>query len=291
MEYKYLTVATTAFEPSEDIRDSANRIIKKINNLKKETPQIDIIIFCELSLNKYIKLMAEQEYLKRCAISLDSQIVSDLKKCAKDNNVNLSIGITEEREGKYYNSQLLIDRQGKIVAVHRKTNLTTQENLILDKGNSTITFCKLEGLILGTAICYDLIQYKPLKKKQPHLLIHALTDPGEPKFTIGVSGRINNGFYVCANRFGIENGLKGRSTYNGHIGIVSPMGRIVDLKYDQENVIIRKIKIALNPPKALVLLRRISSTTLICINIIGHIGKVINYLRWHFKMKRQKKQR
>lgn len=291
MEYKYLTVATTAFEPSEDIRDSANRIINKINNMKKETPKIDIIIFCELSLNKYIKLMYEQEYLQRCAISLDSKIVSDLKRCAKDNNVNLSIGITEEREGKYYNSQLLIDRQGEIVAVHRKTNLTTQENLILDKGNSTITFCKLEGLILGTAICYDLIQYKPLKKTQPHLLIHALTDPGEPKFTIGVSGRINNGFYVCANRFGIENGPKGRSTYNGHIGIVSPMGRIVDLKYDKENVIIREIQIALNPPKALVLLRRISSTTLICINIIGHIGKVINYLRWHFKMKRQKKLR
>lgn len=289
MEYKTLTVATTAFEPCEDVRDSANRMIDKINNLKKENQQLDIIIFCELSLNKFIKLIFEEGYLYKCAISLDSQIVLDLKACAKDNNVNLSFGITEEKEGKYYNSQILIDRQGKIACVHRKTNLTAEENLILEKGNSTITFCELEGFTIGTALCYDLIQYKPLKKTQPHLLIHALTDPGEPRFTIGVSGRINNGFYVSANRFGIESHPKGKGTYNGHIGIVSPMGRIVELKHDKENVIIKEIKIALNPSKALMLLRGITSTALICLNVIGHIGKVIDYLRWHLKMKRQKK--
>jgi len=75
---------------------------------------------------------------------------------AQEADIALLYGYPEQLGADTYNSALLIDRRGCIVATYRKTHLYGNfENRCFKPGDSLV-LAKLEGLTIGILICYDV---------------------------------------------------------------------------------------------------------------------------------------
>jgi len=283
---KSLTIATIAFTPHDQMKENVDRVIELIVELKESNDDIDLIIFGEMILSEY---KMEKEYIRQNALNINSEVMMKLRTLCSELCINLTFGFSEEDKGLYYNSQILIDRTGRIISIHRKSNLTAGEKKVFKPGECFITFTELEGVKIALSICYDLFGSgcrSQLKEISPDLLIHSLADPQNGHFVTGVNGRLSTCNYVSANRFSKE----GKTDFPGHIGIVSRAGKILELKTNKAQHIIKGI--SLEPIKNVIIrfLFQLSNNVLFFFHIIFHIKRVISYLRWNLKMKTQKKQ-
>ena len=103
---------------------------------------------------------------ERCE-PLDGSSVTRLREIARDRGVHLLAGVatrepvaagpTGESEERYFNSALLIDRDGQITAHYRKRRLFvyTQEQEYYSAGEQAVEV-EVEGVRLGLSICFDL---------------------------------------------------------------------------------------------------------------------------------------
>lgn len=108
----------------------------------------EFIGFPELSVNGY-HFSKTMTWLK-----LDGPEVKALQKKAIEKRVYLSVGIAlEDADGKRWNVQIVIDPQGRIIAVHRKIWLTKEKGFV-DAGSEHKVF-DIKGIKTGIAICAD----------------------------------------------------------------------------------------------------------------------------------------
>lgn len=281
---KSLTIATIAFTPHDQMKENIDRVKELIVELKESNDDIDLIIFGEMILSEY---KMEKEYIRQNALNINSELMMKLRTLCSELRINLTFGFSEEEEGLYYNSQILIDRTGRIICVHRKSNLTAGENRVFVKGDRFITFTELEGVKIALSICYDLFGSgcrSLLKENAPDLLIHSLADPQNGHFVTGVNGRLSTCNYVSANRYARE----GKTDFPGHIGIVSRAGKILELKTNKAQHIIKKISFRPIQNSIIIFFLSLSNNVLFLFHIIVHIKRVIDYLKWNLKMKTQK---
>ncbi len=108
----------------------------------------EFIGFPELSVNGY-HFSKSMTWLK-----LDGLEVQALQKKAIEKRVYISVGIAlEDADGKRWNVQIVIDPQGRIIAVHRKIWLTKEKGFV-EAGSEHKVF-DIKGIKTGIAICAD----------------------------------------------------------------------------------------------------------------------------------------
>ena len=91
---------------------------------------------------------------------VDGSFGADLAAAAADAGVALVAGIfTPSQDGRVYNTAVLFDRTGELVAAYRKLHLFDalgqQESALVAPGDEVVV-AKLAGLSVGLQICYDL---------------------------------------------------------------------------------------------------------------------------------------
>lgn len=74
--------------------------------------------------------------------------------CAKENNIYICAGLTEEYKGKIYNTAILIDSSGEIILKYHKINLLVVEQDFYSVGNRLSVVNTPFGII-GVNICAD----------------------------------------------------------------------------------------------------------------------------------------
>ncbi|HEY4701390.1 MAG TPA: carbon-nitrogen hydrolase family protein [Streptosporangiaceae bacterium] len=94
------------------------------------------------------------------AAPVDGSFGADLAAAAADAGVALVAGIfTPSQDGRVYNTAVLFDRAGELVAAYRKLHLFDafgqQESALVAPGDEAVV-AKLAGLSVGLQICYDL---------------------------------------------------------------------------------------------------------------------------------------
>lgn len=278
---KHLSIATIAMAPNDNTIVNAHRIAQRIKALKEAHPDIDLIVYGEMILCHYV---ADDDYHKDCAVTMDSQAVQKLRDGCRDSAVNLSIGMVLREEDDIYNAQILLGRSGEILSVHRKCNLTASERQVFTKGDSPVTHCEVEGITVATSVCYDAFHpaFKAaIKAHHPHIFIHSLADPLNPHFATGHNGRQTVGYYISANRYGTE----GKTDFCGHIAVVSPWGRIIALRHGREDVIIHRLTINPTPSRLTLLLRSVTCGMRLGFHYVRHWRRVWDYLKWDRRMK------
>ncbi|MBM3996481.1 MAG: carbon-nitrogen hydrolase family protein [Planctomycetes bacterium] len=115
---------------------------------KLTVQHIDFIGFPELSLNGY-RFSKTMTWLK-----LDGPEVKALQRKAIEKGVYLSVGLAiQDADGKRWNVQIVIDPQGRIIAVHRKIYLTKEKDYV-EAGKDHSVF-DVKGIKMGIAICAD----------------------------------------------------------------------------------------------------------------------------------------
>jgi len=116
----------------------------------------DFIGFPELSLNGY-------QFSKNMTwLILDGPEVKSLQKKAIEKHVFISVGLAiVDKDGKRWNVQIVIDPQGRIIAVHRKIWLTAEAGFC-EVGTEHNVF-EVKGVKMGIAICADGTDRKNLQ--------------------------------------------------------------------------------------------------------------------------------
>ncbi|MBI1833138.1 MAG: carbon-nitrogen hydrolase family protein [Planctomycetes bacterium] len=109
---------------------------------------VDFVGFPELSINGY-RFSKTMTWLR-----LDGPEVKALQKKAIEKRIYISVGLAiQDADGKRWNVQIVIDPQGRIIAVHRKIYLTKEKDYV-EAGTDHKVF-DVKGIKMGIAICAD----------------------------------------------------------------------------------------------------------------------------------------
>lgn len=230
MKKRSLKVACVQFKPE------LNEIAKNIQNMCDKVKQAvfqylgtELIVFPELSTTGYecgdnFQLFAEN--IK----DSNAMALKAMKECAREYHVYLIYGFPERKEdGKIYNSQVLIDKEGNVVGSYQKVHLFDTEKKYFTPGSEYKVF-KTEIGNIGLFICYDAFfpeVARILTLKGADILVNSTNweVPHDRDMDLIMRARaIDNTIYlICANRVGEDREL----SFFGHSQIIDPLGDIV----------------------------------------------------------------
>ena len=222
--------------------EKAANIIK--NNLPNNT---DVLVLpevwsCGWSCDKFIQT----------AQNLEGTIIKFLSEAAKDNNMNIIGGsFIEKKNGKYFNTCPVIDRNGKLVTTYSKNHLYSyygcDEGKYITKGDNPI-MVKLDGVNYGLTICYDIRFpeiYRAYRKAGVDILVNMAAWPLSRKIhwdSLTCARAVENQSYVIALT---QTGVLPTGAKNlGHSMIYDYSGNIMDEIDTKEGI----IKASLNLP-------------------------------------------
>ena len=204
---------------------------------------------CPYSNDKFIEYGEEEK---------DSPTLSKISSLANENNVYILAGSIPEKEGdKLYNTSYLFDRNGEIIAKHRKMHLfdidvkgkiTFKESDVLTAGND-FTIVNTEFGKIGIGICYD-VRFPELARIMVENGALILFYPGAFNMTTGPahwellfrSRALDNQVYCV----GVAPALNEDASYHsfGHSIITNPWGEIISEADEKENLIISEIDLS-----------------------------------------------
>jgi omega-amidase len=189
----------------------------------------ELIVFPEMIDTGY-----SMPIIQTHAASWTSGFVPGLQEIARKHSIAIVSGVSERDGASIYNSQVFVDREGKITAKYRKTHLyavaPVEEQTCFAPGNSFASF-ELGGLHYGFSICYDLRfpeMYRNLATEQKvgaFVISSAWPFPRLEHFRIlAVARAIENQSYVIAsNRVGKDDDL----WFCGSSAIIDPRGVVI----------------------------------------------------------------
>jgi predicted amidohydrolase len=172
------------------------------------------------------------EAMARLAEAVDGPAARRVAAIARASGIAVLYGYPERGDdGRVYNAALLVDRDGRRLANHRKTHLFADiDRQAFAPGAGEPALAELDGLRLGILICYDVefpenVRRLALAGADLVLVPTALMEPYAfiPKAMVPTRAYENQLFLVYANRCGREGDL----VYYGLSCVVGPDG--VDL--------------------------------------------------------------
>jgi omega-amidase len=163
-----------------------------------------------------------------------SGFVPGLQEIASELSIAIVSGVSERDESLIYNSQVLVDAKGDIIAKYRKTHLyavaPVEEQTCFAPGDSFVSF-QLGGLTFGFSICYDLRfpeLYRKLATEQnvgAFLISSAWPFPRVEHWCVLAQARAieNQAYVIASNRVGKDEDL----WFCGSSAIIDPRGVVI----------------------------------------------------------------
>lgn len=191
----------------------------------RQNPDVELILFGETMLGWYAKRGGSKVYHQSIAETIPGETTRWASGLARENGVYLCFGMTEAFQGEIYNSQVLINPQGEIMANHRKFHLM-ESGSIFKPGTIPATVVDINQARTGIIVCSDIqsaVVRKTLKQKDVDLILGGLANPKDPNFFVsGMIAKMFDSWIVTANRFGDEDGY----IYEGDMVVGTPSGRL-----------------------------------------------------------------
>jgi omega-amidase len=189
----------------------------------------ELTVFPEMSDTGY-----SMQVIQKHVSHWKSGFVASLQEIARKLSIAIVSGVSERDGSSIYNSQVLIDAKGDIIAKYRKTHLyavaPVEEHTCFTPGNSFVSF-KLGGLQFGFSICYDLRfpeMYRKLATEQnvgAFLISSAWPFPRDEHFRVLAQARAieNQSYMIASNRVGKDEDL----WFCGNSAIIDPRGVVI----------------------------------------------------------------
>ena len=190
---------------------------------------VDLLIFPELFLTGY-NLGADR--LRELAEPADGVSAQAAAAIARANGVALLYGYPERgRDGRIYNSAILLSREGVQLANFRKLHLFgAMESKVFTAGENMAVMAEIDGVKLGILVCYDVefpetVRGLALASADLVAVPTALMHPYEfvPRMLIPTRAYENSVCVAYANRCGREGDL----VYPGESCIAGPDGSVL----------------------------------------------------------------
>lgn len=227
-------IAATSFTVSRDPAENRARMKDLVEEIVDERPGVDVILFGETITGWYRRSADDEEnraYQRSVAEPIPGPTTDQMASLARQHRVFIAFGIAEAAEEGLYNSLVLLDRDGELLAVHRKF-LTVKSDVVtsLDdpyENGPGATVANIEGVPFGLIICNDMHARtiaEGLAEARVKVVLSALADSVAAVEVDGFNpiGPLYNAWVVHANRFGTEADL----VYPGAASIIDPAGAV-----------------------------------------------------------------
>jgi predicted amidohydrolase len=205
--------------------------LSKVRDFSKRAKEAgaELILFPEMTDTGY-----SMPVIQKHANHWNGGFATGLKKISSELSIAIVSGVSERDGSSIYNSQVLVDAKGDILAKYRKTHLyavaPVGEDTCFAPGD-TFASVKLGGLLFGFSICYDLRfpeLYRKLvieQKVSAFLLSSAWPFPRDEHFRVLNQARAieNQSYMIVSNRVGKDNDL----WFCGNSAIIDPRGIVV----------------------------------------------------------------
>ncbi len=240
-----MKISLIQINSTKEIDQNLNKTYSFINEASKFNPDIIAIPEC-------FAYMIREGIKPDINPNLFNQVINDLSSLGKENNAYILAGTLPEpveNEDKFYNTSVLLDREGKIKAKYRKIHLfdIIQENRKLQeskyiKAGKEIISAEIDGYNFGLSVCYDL-RFPELYRKLTDIGVDAVFVPSAFTMRTGKdhwepllrARAIENLMYVIAPaQTGWHDDT--RESY-GHSMVVDPWGIIVSQKSYKEGIL------------------------------------------------------
>ena len=189
----------------------------------------ELIIFPEMTDTGY-----SMHVIQKHASHWKTGFVPSLQEIARQLSIAIVSGVSERDGSSIYNSQVLVDAKGDIVAKYRKTHLyavePVEEQTCFSPGDACASFA-LGGLRFGFSICYDLRfpeMFRNLVSDQKvgaFIISSAWPFPRVEHFRVLTQARAieNQSYVIASNRVGGDGDL----WFCGSSAIIDPRGVVI----------------------------------------------------------------
>lgn len=256
---KNVTIALIQSRVSEDVRSNVSRTAAKIG--KAAGKGAGIIALQELFQTPYFPQW-EKKRKEDYAESAAGYTVSEMKKAARRHGVTLIVPFYEKRAGKYFNTAVVIGKDGRLIGRYDKTHIPQDpgfyEKEYFEEGRSGYKIFKAGDVKFAVLICYD--QWFPEAARMARLKgaeiifyptaignvtgYNAEGDWHDAWETVQRGHAISNSVHVAAvNRVGKE----GRMVFWGQSFVCDPFGKVLKrASAAREETIVLKLDLELN---------------------------------------------
>jgi omega-amidase len=216
--------------------------LAKVHDFSQRAKEIgaELIVFPEATDTGYA-----MPVIRKHATHWKSGFVPGLQEIASKLSIAIVAGVSEREASSVYNSQVLVDAKGDIVAKYRKTHLyavaPVEEQTCFAPGDAFMSFA-LGGLRFGFSICYDLRfpeMFRALVTAQnvgAFVISSAWPFPRVEHFRILAQARAieNQSYVVASNRVGKDDD----AWFCGNSAIIDPRGVVIaSASVDREELI------------------------------------------------------
>lgn len=246
-----MKIALIQFDAGPDKNKNLRRALSFVSDATKKKARF--VLFPEMFL--YRGNLLERKNLLYAAETIPGESLRILSQEAVKQRVFILAGSIPERIGlKAYNTSVLINPQGKVIARYRKIHLfgaklrgqSINESRCFLKGNAPV-IGEVEGFRIGMSICYDL-RFPDLYQQYRSRGVHIMTAPscftritGLAHWEVLLRARAieTQSFVLAPNQIGTDG--RGVVAY-GNSMIINPWGEILARgSDDKEEILIADI--------------------------------------------------
>jgi len=215
-----------ATDPDMLLRDTLAMIDEMARQGQERGWPLDLAVLPECSF-QFMK-----ESVEEVAEALDGRIVTATAEKARQYHTYATAPVQTRRDGRVYNSVVLLDRQGEVVGVYDKVFPVMMGDGSLEYGitpGRQFPVFELDFGRVGMQICWDLAfddGWQALSDQDAELVVF----PTNPAVLTALRGRAwRHGYYIAA------------STVHPPAAIASPTGRLLGVTCEDREVLVVRI--------------------------------------------------
>lgn len=227
--------------------DNYEKCIEKADEFIKTASKngVDLLLLPELFEGYYFCQIENYDFFSKAEDAKDSRTLKHFQEMAKEYKIVLPISFFEKSGNCYFNSLAMIDKDGSIVGLYRKSHIPTgecyEEKFYFTPGDTGFKVFKTKAGNIGVGICWD--QWFPetariLALKGAEILLFPTaigSEPVLPKDSKSHWQNVMKGHaaanimpVMAANRVGVESMGKSSMKFYGSSFIADQHGDFVE---------------------------------------------------------------
>ena len=240
---RHLKVAAAQMGPNnEGVR--REEIVERMRELLEQAVHdgVELLVYPEMALTTYFPKKIRDDYDQFFETEVPPKALAPLLRRAAAARVAVHVGFCEKAGGRYFNSALLTDRDGRLCGTFRKIHLPGTkapdgfaqvfEPYYFAHGDTGYRVFDAAGAKVGIAICQDRRypeSYRCLALQGAELILIGYNTPASPlaldlnELCMRAGAYANLCFVVGVAKAGVEDGVE----LIGGSAIISPLGQVL----------------------------------------------------------------
>ncbi len=240
---RYVTVAAAQMGPNNEGASREEIVERMLVLLERATREgVELIAYPEMALTTYFPKKIRRDFDQFFETEVPPKALEPLLRRAAEARVAVHVGFCEKADGKYFNSALLTDRDGRLCGTFRKIHLPgtkapdsfaqVHEPYYFAHGDTGYRVWDCAGARVGIAICQDRRypeSYRALALQGAEIILIGYNTPISAlaldlnELCMRAGAYANACFVVGIAKAGIEDGVE----LIGGSCVINPQGQVV----------------------------------------------------------------